>query len=427
MSKKFCRGSIDCAQKPTKNIFQSSIIFMVITLIGGGFALLIGGRLTAPTNASHTDALISSGDLSVVGPPSLPAATVDAIFSRSGSPMAGTGKLVEQTSRQANIDDAFALAVWWRETNDGETGVGLTNSNPGGVRGSAGYPTAYSYTLYPSYSAAIADWFHILQIRYVDRGLSTVYAISHPYVGTSNSPSWAGKVIALMLQYRGEAPPPTPTVAPSPTIAPEMLPHHKVVTDPGVTRVSQPQKGIQRSSATLTLSDRAQAASTGASALSATVEWLIVVLALMLAIAVALWARSLSVGTVTLASPAMVPSILETGDASVQVTRTLPHNAPAPTGYEGRTSALRLPARPPAIPNTETLESLMEPPATPDTSPLRPFPRLPVTQGRGTFRRTLLLPAQPDIADAEMPGDTMVTTGARPSGLLARYGRTQQG
>src|SRR5437763_6520153 len=203
--------------------------------------------------------------------------------------MVGTGKLVEQTSRQANIDDAFALAVWWGETNDGETGVGLTNSNPGGVRGSAGYPSAYSYTLYPSYSAAIADWFHILQIRYVDRGLSTVYTISHPYVGTSNSPSWAGKVIALMLQYRGEAPAPTPTVAPSPTIAPEMLPHHKVVTDPGVTRVSQPQKGIQRSSATLTLSDRAQAASTGASALSATVEWLIVALALMLAIAVALW------------------------------------------------------------------------------------------------------------------------------------------
>ena len=404
---------------------------MVITLIGGGFALLIGGRLVVPTNASHTDALISSGDLSVVGPPSLPAATVDAIFSRLGSPMVGTGKLVEQTSRQANIDDAFALAVWWRETNDGETGVGLTNSNPGGVRGSAGYPSAYSYTLYPSYSAAIADWFHILQIRYVDRGLSTVYAISHPYVGTSNSPSWAGKVIALMLQYRGEAPPPTPTVAPSPTIAPEMLPHHKVVTDPGVTRVSQPQKGIQRSSATLTLSDRAQAASTGASALSATVEWLIVALALMLAIAVALWARSLSVGVgevwdrvVTLALPAMVPSIPETGDASVPS----PHNpAPAPTGYEGRTSALRLPARPRAIPNTETLESLMEPPATPDTSPLHPFPRLPVTQGRGTFRRTLLLPAQPDITDAEMPGDAMVTTGARSSGLLARYGRTQQG
>src|ERR1700694_4491615 len=97
------------------------IIFMVITLIGGGFALLIGGRLTAPTSASHTDALISSGDLSVVGPPSLPATTVDAIFSRLGSPMAGTGKLVEQTSRQAHIDDAFALAVWWRETNDGET------------------------------------------------------------------------------------------------------------------------------------------------------------------------------------------------------------------------------------------------------------------------------------------------------------------
>src|SRR5438445_4418928 len=110
----------------------------------------------------------------------------------------------------------------------------------------------------------------------------------------------------------------------------------------------------------------------------------------MQAVAISLRARRLSVN-------AVAERALIAGDASVP---SQPHTAPAPTGYEGRTSALRLPARPRAIPNTETLESFMEPPATPDTSPLHPFPRLPVTQGRGTFRRTLLLPARPDIADA---------------------------
>src|SRR5437763_5505310 len=127
---------------PTRSIFRCTTIFMVITLIGGAFATPVGAS--------------ASGDLSVVGPPSLPAATVDAIFSRLGSPMLGTGELVEQTSRQTNVDDAFALAVWWAETNDGAAGVGLTNHNPGGVRGSTGYPSAYDgYTIYPSYSAAI--------------------------------------------------------------------------------------------------------------------------------------------------------------------------------------------------------------------------------------------------------------------------------
>ena len=86
--------------------------------------------------------------------------------------MAGTGKLVEQTSRQTNIDDAFALAVWWTETNDGAAGVGLADRNPGSVRGSAGYPSAFDgYTIYPSYSAAVGYWFKMIRNNYVNRGL----------------------------------------------------------------------------------------------------------------------------------------------------------------------------------------------------------------------------------------------------------------
>jgi len=162
---------------------------------------------------------LPDGDLSVVGKPTLPAATVDAILKNLGSPMSGTGQVVEQASRQANIDDAFALAVWWTETNDGAAGVGLADRNPGSVRGSVGYPSAYDgYTIYPSYSAAIVYWFNMLKNMYVNQGLSTVYLISHPYVGTSSSPLWAGKVVALMLKYRGEAPP-----------APIVVPHGKRV------------------------------------------------------------------------------------------------------------------------------------------------------------------------------------------------------
>jgi hypothetical protein len=132
--------------------------------------------------------------------------------------MYGTGKVVEQAARQANIDDAFALGAWWVETNDGAAGVGSADRNPGSVRGSSGYPAAFDgYTIYPSYSAAILDWFNLLKNRYVGRGLTTVYAISYPYVGTSSSPLWAGKVVALMQRYRAEAPPPpTPTPLPKP-------------------------------------------------------------------------------------------------------------------------------------------------------------------------------------------------------------------
>src|SRR5256886_7300233 len=108
-----------------------------------------------------------TGDLSVVGKPSLPAATVDAILKSLGSPMSGTGQVVARASQRTNIDDAFALAVWWTETNDGAAGVGLADRNPGSVRGSVGYPSAYDgYTIYPSYSAAIVYWFNMLRKNY---------------------------------------------------------------------------------------------------------------------------------------------------------------------------------------------------------------------------------------------------------------------
>jgi len=177
--------------------------------------------------------------LGVVGKPTLPAATVDAIFKGLGSPMSGMGQVVEQASQQANIDDAFALAVWWTETNDGAAGVGLADRNPGSVRGSVGYPSAYDgYTIYPSYSAAIINWFNMLRKTYVNRGLSTVYLISYPYVGTSSSPLWAGKVIALMLKYRGEAPP-----------APIVVPHGKRVIEPSVYIPVTPIPALQKQQA----------------------------------------------------------------------------------------------------------------------------------------------------------------------------------
>jgi hypothetical protein len=158
----------------------------------------------------------------VVGPPTLPAATVDSILASMGSPMVGTGAVIEQASRQTNIDDAFALAVWWTETNDGAAGVGLADRNPGSVRESYGYPAAFDgYTIYSSYSAGIIDWFNVVRTRYVDQGLTSAYTICYPYVGTSSSYQWAIKVVNLMSRYQEEAPPPpppTPTPIPTPDI-----------------------------------------------------------------------------------------------------------------------------------------------------------------------------------------------------------------
>lgn len=228
---------------------RSALFIAISTLI-----VLIGGSVTMVWQFNQAQSS-QAASTSIVGPPSLPATTVDSILRRMGSPMAGTGKVIEQASRKTNIDDAFALGVWWTETNDGEAGVGLADRNPGSVRGSPGYPAAFDgYTIYPSYAAAVTDWFNILRNRYVSQGLTSVYAICHPYVGTSTANLWAAKVVNLMIRYQGEAPPPAPTVAVTPTMPPLPARNHRpawlsdvtpvatsVQTEPMATAVSTTQ------------------------------------------------------------------------------------------------------------------------------------------------------------------------------------------
>jgi len=280
-----------------KHLFHVLTLSLVILLAGGGIALLY--QWHQGTSASY-----ASSD-NVVGPPSLPAATVDSIFRQMGSPMVGTGQAVEAASRARNIDDAFALAVWWTETNDGAAGVGLADRNPGSGRGSIGYPSAYDgYTIYPSYTAAVNYWFMMMKNVYINRGLTTVYAISHPYVGTSTSNLWAGKVINLMQRYRAEAPPPTPT--PAPTIAPDIKRQATHLSQ------EQQQQGQGKSTYYPPVAQVAQNTSAASSAhgLNTNSRNILILFALLLALTLALWAWSINRRSVRRVQPAPVAPAL---------------------------------------------------------------------------------------------------------------------
>jgi hypothetical protein len=358
---------------------------LVMLLIGSGLALL-----WANEHAGHGQA--QAADVSVVGPPTLAASTIDGIFTRLGSPMRGLGTLIEQMSRQDNIDDAFALGVWWTETNDGEAGVGLADRNPGSVRGSVGYPSAWDgYTIYPSYADAVVYWFNMLRTRYVDEGLSTVYVIARPYVGTSSYPLWAAKVINLMYEYRGLAPPPpinTPT--PKPTVNPFVLASRSAWRG---RQAAEAQWFAQHNTAPLAYQGLSQerVRPTSAPLLSPAqvMDGALVALGLLLALLMALLA--LKVGKMSVSQRARVAV------APAAQTNTV---VPA-------MNVLSLPAYSPvALPST-------------------PMPRLPAYGGAsGPPRRVTLRPAPSFTSE---PTPVLVGASGRPNGLLSRYGQSGAG
>lgn len=377
-------------QRRVRRFSLVGLLCLGIVLASGALTFLWGswgnrGSNQAP--GTHLTAAHAAGDVSVVGSPTLSASTVDTIFARVGSPMLGTGKLVETMSRQDNIDDAFALGVWWTETNDGEAGVGLADRNPGSVRGSVGYPSAYDgYTIYPSYSAAIVYWFNMLHTRYVGEGLSTVYSIARPYVGTTSYPLWAGKVIALMYNYRGIAPPPLPP-------APRVVAPPKPAINPAIVVYEARQQRIMhlwqafaattnttrepRGQAQEKLVQSSSATQTTAPGLPVPIKAIMVIFGLLAAVAIALYALKLPVAK--------------------------PQNFVWSSSNEGVCTE-----KLPAVPTPILVTSLITLPT-----------RSPVTDALP--RRVVLLPVT--TTDPRLPVPATVGAATRPGGLLSRYGQ----
>ncbi len=414
---------------PQQWIFRVATLGMLIILLGGCVALL--WQMQQGSTTSHAVPAIPA-DVSVVGPPSLSAATVNAIFTQYGSSMAGTGTTIETLSRRYNIDDAFALGVWWTETNDGMAGVGSADHNPGSVRGSPNYPSAWDgYTIYPSYTAAISDWFNILNGRYISSGLTTVFSIARPYVGTSSYQLWAGKVIALIYRYRGIAPPPPlvtstltprpkPKPKPVPTLSPAMVvqKHRQATLLPREADFAyvRARQGLDTEAAHAAPAQIAPpvtpVASTQSASLSPTLLNLILFFGLLAALLIALYAQSIGRGIAVKAATNM--------NKPARAPQSIAILSPVDT------EELFLP-----VPASETTTGELKPlPVTPGKQftvpPLRPMylPARP-RQTDALPRRTLFLPPQPTHSDSRV----LVTVGAAPersAGLLSRYKEEKQ-
>jgi hypothetical protein len=130
---------------------------------------------------------IFASGTSVLGSPSLSADLINQILSAAGSPAAGTGQGLYDLSVQSGIDDAYALAVFQKESSFGSSGAGFEDHALGNIV-CAGYPTCNGrFRWYPSWREGYADFYQLISREYVARGLSTVEAITPVYAPSSEN------------------------------------------------------------------------------------------------------------------------------------------------------------------------------------------------------------------------------------------------
>lgn len=147
---------------------------------------------------------MSVSGTSVVGGPSLSPDFINQTLAFAGSPAAGTGQALYDLSRQYHIDDAYALAVFQKESLFGQYGAGFENHALGNIV-CAGYPACNGrFRSYPSWEAGYQDFYQLLTREYVSRGLDTVETITPVYAPASenNTALYIQQVRTSFLELR---------------------------------------------------------------------------------------------------------------------------------------------------------------------------------------------------------------------------------
>lgn len=155
------------------------------------------------------------GQTSVIGPPTIGAAQIDAILAEYGSPAAGTGQAWVDLGLRYKIDPAYAVAFFIHEssagTNQGWAGIkpdGSTTHNIGNII-CAGYPTCFGrFRDYPSWETGIEDWYKLIAVEYIEgRGAHTIEQIIPIYAPSfeNDVPRYVGAVNDLVRGWRAQA------------------------------------------------------------------------------------------------------------------------------------------------------------------------------------------------------------------------------
>jgi hypothetical protein len=151
-----------------------------------------------------------SGGTSVLGGPSLSAAFIDRVLSRYGSPAVGTGQALYALSQQYGIDDAFALAFFWHESNFGLNGEARVTHSLGNLRCIANVACIDQdrggYAAFPDWATGYAAWYALIAgPMYVGDGLTTVQEIIPRYAPAADhndEQAYIDNVVAVVGELR---------------------------------------------------------------------------------------------------------------------------------------------------------------------------------------------------------------------------------
>jgi hypothetical protein len=146
----------------------------VLAVLLAGLPLVISASPAVAGSCGTSSSSTRGASPLIVHAPTLSLETVTWVLAQRHSPLsAADARFIVQASQRAGVDDAFALAVWTVESQDGAAPVPGTH-NIGNITAPQGVAWAgHIFAVYPTWQAGIAAWFTLIDQLYIPGGHAT--------------------------------------------------------------------------------------------------------------------------------------------------------------------------------------------------------------------------------------------------------------
>jgi hypothetical protein len=125
----------------------------------------------------HIQAPVASDPYTVVGPPTIRAASINALlcatYGGRRSTACGTGEALYQLGVKYGIDPIYAAAFFKHESQFGTQGVAVSTHGLGNIRCSPGYACIGGYRAYVTWEEGYEDWYRLILYGYVQGSVSS--------------------------------------------------------------------------------------------------------------------------------------------------------------------------------------------------------------------------------------------------------------
>jgi len=194
---------------------SGNLVLLLLTIFLLGAAVVYGSGAVKNAGIPSAANLLQAGPpatgSSIVGGPTVSAQLIDQLLCKYGSSATcGTGADLYNLGQQYNIDPAFALAIFWNESNFGRAGAASQTRSLGNLRCIPDAACQGGYAAFASWHDGYTAFYKLVSgPYYVGAGLTTPESIIPKYApsGDGNSPSHYISVVesAVALWRAGKA------------------------------------------------------------------------------------------------------------------------------------------------------------------------------------------------------------------------------